>query len=345
MASPTPAPNRSPSASRPEVSSGGSGFFRTVLLLVLPVLGYFSIYQVSEGYVGVTWRAGALLNVSTSPGLHLQVPFLDHVESVQVTMQTDAVENIPCGTSGGVMVFFNKIEVVNQLSESHVISTVRRFGTHYDKIWIFDKIHHEINQFCSKHSLQNVYIDLFDTLDESLAAALQSSCDQYNTGIRIISVRVTKPSIPETVRQNYERIEAQRTELLVAERERELALKRAQTSFEVQKIRIEQDVQEVEGRRRVRSIENQMRSDQQKLAADGQAYEIAALAVAEQKRFTPAFLTERLISSVFNNTKIFFGPNIPTALGGFMSPSALQSLTIPQAAENSGSLSETELNV
>jgi hypothetical protein len=29
---------------------------------------------------------------------------------------------------------------------------------HYDRIWIFDKIHHEINQFCSKHSLQEVYI-------------------------------------------------------------------------------------------------------------------------------------------------------------------------------------------
>ena len=30
---------------------------------------------------------------------------------------------------------------------------------HYDKVWIFDKIHHEINQFCSKHSLQEVCID------------------------------------------------------------------------------------------------------------------------------------------------------------------------------------------
>lgn len=32
----------------------------------------------------------------------------------------------------------------------------------YDNIWIYDKIHHEINQFCSSHSLQQVYIDVFD---------------------------------------------------------------------------------------------------------------------------------------------------------------------------------------
>ena len=31
---------------------------------------------------------------------------------------------------------------------------MRKYGINYDKIWIFDKIHHEINQFCSQHSLQ-----------------------------------------------------------------------------------------------------------------------------------------------------------------------------------------------
>jgi hypothetical protein len=31
-----------------------------------------------------------------------------------------------------------------------------------DKTWIYDKIDHEINQFCTSHSLQEVYIDKFD---------------------------------------------------------------------------------------------------------------------------------------------------------------------------------------
>lgn len=54
----------------------------------------------------------------------------------------------------------------------------------------------EINQFCSKHTLQEVYIDLFDTLDDDLAKKLQADCDKYDTGIDIIAVRVTKPRIP-----------------------------------------------------------------------------------------------------------------------------------------------------
>lgn len=42
---------------------------------------------------------------------------------------------------------------------------------------------HEINQFCSKHTLQEVYISLFDTLDDDLVAALQRDCDRWAPGI------------------------------------------------------------------------------------------------------------------------------------------------------------------
>lgn len=34
---------------------------------------------------------------------------------LQVTLQTDEIKNVPCGTSGGVMIYFDRIEVVNIL--------------------------------------------------------------------------------------------------------------------------------------------------------------------------------------------------------------------------------------
>jgi hypothetical protein len=33
------------------------------------------------------------------------------VYEIDVSMQTDNVENIPCGTSGGVMIYFDRVEV------------------------------------------------------------------------------------------------------------------------------------------------------------------------------------------------------------------------------------------
>ena len=76
---------------------------------------------------------------------------------------------------------------------------------------------HEINQFCTKHTLQQVFIDDFDSLDESLAEALTEGARKWAPGIEIISIRVTKPKIPENLMKNYEQIEAQKTALQIAQ--------------------------------------------------------------------------------------------------------------------------------
>lgn len=94
------------------------------------------------------------------------VPWLTTVANVQVTLQTDVVKDIPCGTSGsipsrnesclrifkffnvfrGSVIYFDKVEVVNLLSKRHAHETVKLYGENYDKTWIFDRIHHEISE-------------------------------------------------------------------------------------------------------------------------------------------------------------------------------------------------------
>lgn len=64
---------------------------------------------------------------------------------MQVTVQTDSVSNVPCGTQGGVVIHFEQIEVVNRLRKEMAWETVKNYTVHYDKTWIYDKIHHEIN--------------------------------------------------------------------------------------------------------------------------------------------------------------------------------------------------------
>lgn len=60
-------------------------------------------------------QGGALLPQVSNPGFHMMIPFLTTYRSVQVTLQTDEVKNVPCGTSGGVIIYFDRIEVVNIL--------------------------------------------------------------------------------------------------------------------------------------------------------------------------------------------------------------------------------------
>jgi len=124
-----------------------------------------------------------------------------------VNIQTDKVRDIPCGTAGGVMIYFDSIEVVNRLKKEYVFDTIKNYTVNYDKTWIFDKIHHEINQFCSKHSLQEVYITMFETLDESLQSALVNDINKWAPGLEIIAIRVTKPKIPKNIQEHYEEME------------------------------------------------------------------------------------------------------------------------------------------
>lgn len=120
--------------------------------MVLWAAGAFHI--IDSGHIGVYKRGGALLNSWTEPGIHFMTPFLTKYHQVQVTLQTDQVRNIPCGTSSGVVLQFEKIEVVNRLKKDKAHETIKNYTVTYDQTWIFSKIHHEINQFCSSHSLQ-----------------------------------------------------------------------------------------------------------------------------------------------------------------------------------------------
>merc|ERR1719220_445570 len=40
----------------------------------------------------------------------MMLPFLTTVRNIQTTLQTDEVKNVPCGTSGGVMIYFDRLK-------------------------------------------------------------------------------------------------------------------------------------------------------------------------------------------------------------------------------------------
>lgn len=307
--------------------NGGVIALITFVILILLVVK-LSIHKVDEGHVGVYWRGGALLNRITHPGYHMMIPIVDSWDSVQVTVQTDKVTDIPCGTAGGVVIHFERVEVVNRLKVDHVHDTIKNYTINYDKIWIFDKIHHFMNQFCSAHSLQEVYIDLFGSVDDKLKEELQADCDRWAPGIEIIAIRVTKPKIPQTIARNYELVEAEKTKLMIAtqaqkvieqeaETDRRRATIEAEKVREVSKIRMEQQITEKESQKKIQEIEDEMSLSRSKASADAQYYAITKLADANQHKLTQEFLMSQWITSIANNTKIYFGPSVSGMLADF----------------------------
>jgi len=281
-----------------------------------------SIHKIEEGHVGVYYRGGALLKSTSGPGFHIMTPFITSFISVQTTMQTDEVKNIPCGTSGGVVIYFDKIEVVNLLHQDHVHEIVKNFTADYDKTLIFNKIHHELNQFCSVHTLQEVYIDLFSDIDEQLKNALQKDLNAIAPGLIIQTVRVTKPKIPEAIRKNYELMEGEKTKLLIsiqhqklvekeAETERKKAVIEAEKSALVAKISYEQKIMEKESEKKIADIEVQMQVNRDKSLADAEYYKALKEIESNKAKLTPEYLEFMKYEAIARNTKMYFGNSIP----------------------------------
>nr|DAD31453.1 TPA_asm: hypothetical protein HUJ06_010304 [Nelumbo nucifera] len=233
----------------------------------------FSIlHQVPEGHVGVYWRGGALLNTITNPGFHLKMPLITQFEPIQVTIQTDQVRDIPCGTKGGVMISFEKIEI-----------------------------------------------------DEKMKDALQGDCTRYAPGIEIISVRVTKPKIPESIKRNFEAMEEERTKVLIAiekqrvaekeaETQKKMALSEAEKNAEVSRIIMLQKLMEKENAKKQQEIENQMYLEREKSLTDANYYRVIKEAEANKFKLTPQYLELKFIEAIANNSKIFFGDKVPNML-------------------------------
>jgi len=199
---------------------------------------------------------------------------------------------------------------------------VKNYTVHYDKTWIYDKIHHEINQFCSRHTLQEVYIDKFDQLDETLKETLQRDIDVYAPGISIIAIRVTKPVIPHDILKNYEKIEGEKARLKVAEQTQKLVEKEAETERKkavieadkelmVAAIRLNRTLAEKLNEQRVAEIANEIKLAKVKAEADAELYRAKKEAEANQLLLTPELLKLEAVRAVANNTKIYFGEKIP----------------------------------
>ncbi len=55
-----------------------------VVFVVWVVILTSSLHKIDEGFVGVYYRGGALLNQVSQPGFHLMFPFITSFVSIQV---------------------------------------------------------------------------------------------------------------------------------------------------------------------------------------------------------------------------------------------------------------------
>ncbi|CAF4089833.1 unnamed protein product, partial [Rotaria sordida] len=202
------------------------------------------------------------------------------------------------------------------------IDIVRNYTVNYDRTLIFDKIHHEVNQFCSVHTLQEVYIDLFSGINDHLKRTIQNDLNILALGLYISSVRVTKPKIPEAIRRNFETVEQEKTQYMITTAHQQVVEKEAETDCrravieaeklsQIAKIQYKQKILGKEAEKRIAEIEAEMHLAKERALADANKYKSDTEAESNKIKLTPEYLQWSMYQALAQNTKIYFGNSIP----------------------------------
>ncbi|XP_044293456.1 erlin-2 isoform X2 [Varanus komodoensis] len=241
---------------------------------------FSAIHKIEEGHIGVYYRGGALLTSTSGPGFHLMLPFITSYKSVQTTLQTDEVKNVPCGTSGGVMIYFDRIEVVNFLIQSA------------------DQIDENL-----KLALQQ---DLTSMAPGLIIQAVRVTKPNIPEAIRrnyeLMESEKTKLLIAAQKQKVVEK---------EAETERKKALIEAEKIAQVAEITYGQKVMEKETEKRISEIEDAAFLAREKAKADAECYTALKVAEANKLKLTPEFLQLMKYKAIASNSKIYFGKDIP----------------------------------
>lgn len=299
----------------PAINTGNALCLCFVSIVLLSALS--AIHEVKEGHLGIYKRGGKVLERTEMAGYHVHTaPFIDSIVSVQHTVQTDAVKDVPCGTSGGVMIEFGLIEVVNQLPLQFVHSTVKNFTEHYEKPLIVDQIHALVNQFCSMHTLEQVYITEFSKIDDFLKQGLQQHIADLSPGLIIRAVRVTKPKVPEHIESNYIELEVQKTAQAVEGARQIVAVRRAETEARVAQIQSKALIAAEEAKQKISAIQDATKKASDMAVADAEYYAMKRKSEGYALLLTKEYLELERYKSAMANAKLhYFGPDVPAYLG------------------------------
>ncbi|XP_027954348.1 erlin-1 isoform X2 [Eumetopias jubatus] len=273
------------------------------------VLLYASIHKIEEGHLAVYYRGGALLTSPSGPGYHIMLPFITTFRSVQTTLQTDEVKNVPCGTSGGVMIYIDRIEVVNMLAPCA------------------DQIDENLKQALQKDlnvMAPGLTIQAVRVTKPKIPEAIRRNFELMEAEKTKLLIAAQKQKVVEKE----------------AETERKKAVIEAEKIAQVAKIRFQQKVMEKETEKRISEIEDAAFLAREKAKADAEYYAAHKYATSNKHKLTPEYLELKRYQAIASNSKIYFGSNIPSM---FMDSSCASKYSDVRTGRKSSLLSKETL--
>ena len=207
-----------------------AGIVALVLLFFVVIVGYSSIFTVSQTEQALVVRLGRPVDVVSEPGLNFKAPFIDTVISIDkriLDLENPSQEVIASDQKRLVVDAFARYRIKNPLRFYQSIGSIQAAN-----IQLTTLLNAALRRVLGEVTFINVVRDERESLMTRIRDQLDREADQY--GIQVVDVRIRRADLPEQNSQAvYQRMQT--------ERQREAAEFRANGSQRSQEIRAKAD--------------------------------------------------------------------------------------------------------
>ena len=206
------------------------GVAALVILLLVVIVGYSSVFTVAQTEQVLVVRLGEPVRVVTEPGLNFKAPFIDTVISIDkriLDLENPSQEVIASDQKRLVVDAFARYRIKNALRFYQSIGTIQAAN-----IQLTTLLNAALRRVLGEVNFITVVRDEREGLMTRIRDQLDREADQY--GIQVVDVRIRRADLPEQNSQAvYQRMQT--------ERQREAAEFRAQGGQRAQEIRSKAD--------------------------------------------------------------------------------------------------------
>ncbi|WP_441241089.1 protease modulator HflC [Tardiphaga sp. 768_D3_N2_1] len=212
------------------MKTGISGIVALIVVLVLVIVGFGSIYTVRQTEQALVVRLGEPVRVVTEPGLNFKIPFIDSVISIDkriLDLENPAQEVIANDQRRLVVDAFARYKIKNALRFYQSIGSIQAAN-----IQLTTLLNAAMRRVLGEVTFIQIVRDERENLMNKIREQLDKEADGY--GISVVDVRIRRADLPEANSQAvYQRMQT--------ERQREAAEFRAQGGQKAQEIRSKAD--------------------------------------------------------------------------------------------------------
>ncbi len=207
-----------------------TGIAALILLLIVVIVGYSSVFTVAQTEQALVVRLGEPVSVVTEPGLHFKAPFIDSVISIDkriLDLENPSQEVIASDQKRLVVDAFARYRIKNALQFYQSVGSIQAANIQLTTL---------LNASLRRVLGEVTFIQVVRDEREALMARIRDQLDKEagGYGIQVVDVRIRRADLPEQNSQAvYQRMQT--------ERQREAAEFRAQGGQKAQEIRSSAD--------------------------------------------------------------------------------------------------------